>query len=128
MTTLNVGGIGVSPGFAITGEEFLLHLLQGVTRITIDGVEPPTQGAGGGYSVALQLYNFWFPWVDEKIVESKFDGVCQQLGTMSNRPTYVRDYHMIALMRAVDYILAPRYWGQIVATADSVVPVPPNVP
>lgn len=125
MTTLSTGAWGVSPQFSITAEELTLHLIAAVTRVSIDGVEPPTLGPGGLASAAYGQVNQWFPWVDEKIVPPKYDGVCQHLGVPSNRPTPIRDYHTIALMRAVDYVLAPTYWGMISASVDTILPVPP---
>lgn len=125
MSDLNLGATGTSPTFAIAAEEFVRHYLARVTRVAIDGVEPPTQGEGGGMSEALRLVNQWSPWIDEKIIPPKFDGVCQYLGVVSNRPTHMRDYHWIALMKAVDYLLAPRYSGLIISKVDTVIPAPP---
>jgi hypothetical protein len=128
MAELNVLAFGVSPIFPITAEEFKLWQSQAVTRVDIDGVEPPTLGEGGGHSAAHSLKNKWFPWIDEKLVTPKYDGVSQFLGTPSNRPTHIRDYHMISLMRAVDYILDPQYVGNLEARVDSVLPVSPPIP
>lgn len=116
---------GISPAFSITSEEFVMNYFTAVTRISIDGVHPPILGPGGGYSAAFELLNLWFPWIDEKLVEPKYDGVCQHTGNASNRPTFIRDYHAICLMRAVDYILSPMYKGLIVASVGTVVPSPP---
>ncbi len=119
---------GTSPGFAITAEELTLNYFTAVTKIAIDGVHPPILGPGGGYTTAFELLNLWFPWIDEKIVEPKYDGVCQYLAVPSNRPSFIADYHAITLMRAVDYILAPRYAALIVATVGTVLPSGPPTP
>lgn len=124
----NFAAISTSPAFTITAEEFLWEYLASVTRVTIDGVEPPRLGLDLGYSYSMAIMNEWSPWIDDKIVEPKFDGVCQYLGTVSNQPTLIRDYHWIALMRAVDYLLAPRYVGLILALVDTAVPIPPPLP
>jgi hypothetical protein len=128
MSAFNAGALGVSPPFSITAEELILNYFTAVTRIAIDGVEPPSLGAYGGSSVAFNLKNHWFPWIDEKLVEPKFDGVCQHLGVVSNRPTVFKDFHMITLMRAIDYILTPQYYGYITAEVDTVLPEPPPTP
>lgn len=120
--TISVIATGVSPAFPITAEEFKSRHVQSVTRIGLDGVEPPVLGAGGGKSYAHALINQWFPWIDEKIVEPKYDGIAQYLGLPSNRPTFIKDYHMIALMRAVDRILHPTYVGLIKARTGTVSP------
>jgi len=112
----------VSPAFPVSAEELRIIRRQAVTRTTIDGVQPPILGQGGGPSWVHGLTNRWYPWIDEKIVEPKYDGIGVYLGQATNRPTPVKDYHMIALMRAVDYILAPVYVAQINATVDTVVP------
>ena len=122
MTTLNISSVGVSPAFAVSAEELELWLTQSVMKVSTLGVQPPTLGAGGGPSVAHLLRNAWFPWIDEKIVEPKWDGVAVLTGTISNRPTMIKDFHMITLMRAVDYLLQPRYMGKIIASVGGVIP------
>jgi hypothetical protein len=116
---------GVSPVFSISDERFKLWLAQAVTQVSIDGVSPPVLTTDHGYSDAFTLKNQWFPWIDEKIVEPKFDGVAQFLGAPSNRPTFIKDFHTIALMRAVDHILRPRYSAAIKAAVDTVKPTAP---
>lgn len=124
--TVKLTAIGISPAFQITAEE-LRHRYLGVPTPSPVGnwVPPPTFGENGGASLAMQLINAWFPWIDEKLVPPKFDGVCQYLGIASNRPTYIKDYHMITLNRAVDRILTPSYVGVIAASVVGVGPVPP---
>jgi len=125
MSTLNLNATGVSPTFPVTAEEFIKRYIQRISFTSIQGVQPPTLGAQGGFSTAHNLRNRWFPWIDEKIVEPKYDGVSQFLGTPSNRPTLIKDYHMIAMMRAVDEILSPNYVGTIQVIVDTVVPISP---
>jgi len=127
MSSISISATGISPAFPVTAEEFVKQYLQAVTYTNIDGVQPPTLGAQGGVSVAQNMINRWFPWIDEKIIEPKYDGVSQYLGICSNQPTHTKDYHMIALMRAVDAILAPEYVGLIQAYADTVLPIGPNL-
>lgn len=123
-STLNLSSVGVSYRFTVTNEDLLLRYIQRVTKIPIDGVQPPLFGEGGGASLAMKFINEWFPWVDEKIVEPKYDGVCAYLGIPSNQPTFVKDYHYIALMRAADKALAPAYDAYFTAQVDGVVPYP----
>ena len=118
--SFKVAAKGVSPSFKISAEEFKLYYYQGLSPIDIDIVKPPAFGPDGGYSHAMDYINRWFPWIDEKIVEPKYDGVCEFLGIPSNRPTPVKDFHVISLMRAVDYIVAPRYLAMIKARVGSV--------
>jgi len=125
MPTISTIASGISPTFPVTGEEFKYILVQSLTKVNIDGVSPPAGGEHGGYSHAMSFVNKWFPWIDEKIIEPKYDGVCQFLGVPSNRPTLVKDFHIIALYRAVDYILAPSYLCTIETVVD---PVTPNGP
>lgn len=120
--TISISATGISPAFPITAEEFKLWRVQSVTRVGLDGVEPPLLGAGGGVSEAHRLFNLWYPWIDDKLLEPKYDGVAKYLGMPSNRPSPMKDYHTIALMRATDYILAPKYVGLIRATAGSAGP------
>jgi hypothetical protein len=119
--------VSVSPIFTITGENFILDHFQTVTRIDIDGVQPPLLGADGGYSTLMDMLNEWFPWLDEKIVEPKYDGVCFYLGIPSNQPTYIKDYHTLAMFRAADRVLSPRYDGLFRGTVDTPSPTPPPV-
>lgn len=128
MTAAGTSSSGISPTFPVTSEDLTLRYLQGVTRFALDGVEPPNLGAQGGTSVAFSFTNYWSPWIDEKLVSPKFDGVCQYIGMMSNRPSHVKDFHAITLMRAVDYMMAPVYTGFIVASVDTVVPIVPGTP
>ena len=123
--SINNVSTGISPVFAISSENFKKWYVQVVTRVDIDGVSPPSLGVSNGKSSAHDLMNQWFPWIDEKLVEPKFDGVCAKLGTISNRPTQVKDYHIIAMMRAVDAILAPRYVAFIVARVNALMAEPP---
>lgn len=123
--TISSNASGVSPIFPITAEEMILDLFTTVTQIEIDGVPPPILGDDGGYSTAHEFVNQWYPWIDEKIVEPKYDGVTQFFGMPSNRPSYVKDYHMLALFRATDYILQPRYNSMVIATVQSPAPYPP---
>jgi hypothetical protein len=125
VSTIPTENPGVSPPFPISGEEFILRHIQAITRVQIDGVEPPTLGFQAGYSPAVVLTNRWFPWIDEKLVEPKYDGVSQYLGIPSNQPTPIRDYHMLSLFRAVDAILAPAYTGLMMAQVDSIMPESP---
>jgi hypothetical protein len=125
MSTIGTGAWGVSPTFQITAEELTLNYFTAIIRIAIDGVEPPTLGAFGGHSEMFNRRNVWSPWIDDKLIEPKYDGVCQFTGQASNRPTVMKDYHIITLMRAVDAILAPRYVAQIVAQVGTVLPAPP---
>lgn len=127
-TTIPATSIGVSPSFPVTAEEFENHYRQAVTRIAIDGVEPPISIAGIGVSAAMKLVNLWFPWIDEKIVEPKYDGAGRYLGQVTNKPDFIKDYWFIAMMRAVDYVLAPRYDAHIAATVGTVAPIPAPVP
>ena len=123
--TVNISAVGTSPAFSISAEEMKLNYFAWVTPVDIDGVNPPDLTQKTGFSVAMSLINWWFPWIDEKLVEPKYDGVCQYLGMPSNRPSYVKDYHTIALMRATDYLLQPRYVGLIRARVGSSSPNPP---
>ena len=125
-TTISTSASGISPAFPITAEEFLQRFVQGITRVSIEGVSPPTLGEEGGYSGSMTYVNLWYPWIDEKIVEPKYDGICVHLGVPSNRPTLIKDYHMIALLRATDRVLDPNYEGLIWAEVDDVTPDDPT--
>ena len=128
MATASAAAAGVSPAFKISREQLLLRRVFPLTFIQIDGVQPPVLGPESGASDAMKLINRWFPWIDEKLVEPKFDGACQHLGIASNRPTFIKDYHVLALCRAVDYVLQPDFVGVIRAVAGTVSPVPPPTP
>jgi len=128
VSSASAAAIGVSPQFSVSAEDLTLHYRTGVTWIDIDGVHPPILGENGGYTAAMNLVNLWYPWADEKLVEPKFDGVCHYTAAISNRPTFIKDFHMIGMMRIVDKILAPSYQGLIVASVGTVVPSPPPQP
>lgn len=128
MSTLNLAATGISPAFPVSAEELVLHLAQVVTPTNVNGVQPPVLGVQGGYSLTHNRRNRWFPWIDEKLVAPKYDGVAAYLGMPSNRPTPIKDYHMLSLMRAVDYILAIAYRGIIEAEVDTVLPQSPPAP
>jgi hypothetical protein len=128
MTAISGTALGVSPTFPISAEELTLNYRSAVTRIAIDGVHPPIMGVGGGYSHAMDLINRWFPWIDAKLVEPKFDGVGQWTGQITNRPTFISDYHMISLMRAADRILKPAYIATILVTVTTITPIAPSTP
>jgi hypothetical protein len=127
--TLDISATGISPMFEVTAEEFILNLYTTVTRVDFDGVQPPLLGEDGGYSQSMALINNLFPWVDEKLVEPKFDGVCQYLGICSNQPTFLKDFHLLALFRSVDVLLSPSYIGIFEATTNNPYPIgPPPTP
>ena len=126
MTTISTTATGISPAFQVSAEEFIQRFLQGISRVSIDGVEPPTLGAEGGYSAAMTYINLWSHWIDDKLVEPKYDGICVYLGVPSNRPSLFKDYHLIALMRATDRILDPEYEGLVLASVDDVTPEDPT--
>lgn len=115
---------GVSPRFTISGEDFVLEFITSVTKIDIDGPQPPMLGADGGSSFAMQLRQLWYPWLCEKLVEPKYDGVCQYLGMPSNKPSFIKDYHMISLFRAVDYLMSPVFLAHFEGRIDGPTPLP----
>lgn len=124
-TTINTSAVGVSPIFGVTSEEFVLDLFTGIADIEIDGVKPPTFGDDGGPSHAHDLIQHWSYWMDEKIVEPKYDQIGAYLGMPTNRPTYVKDYHILSLFRAVDYIMSPEYDALFHASVDAPTPIGP---
>jgi hypothetical protein len=126
-TNLSVTAQGISPLFLITAEDFILNTLTSMTPVSIDGVLPPWMGVDGGVSYANSLINTWFPWIDEKLLEPKYDGVGVYLGMPTNQPTYIKDYHMLTLFRATDVILAPYYQGLFQVTADGPTPIAPPI-
>ena len=125
MSTISSTAQGVSPLFTVTAENFILDSLLSLTPVDIDGVLPPWLGDDGGLSYAHTLMNLWFPWIDEKICEPKYDGICKYFGMPSNRPTYIKDYHVLTLFRATDYILKPNYQGRFEATVDGPTAIEP---
>ena len=128
MSTLSAFSVGISPTFPVSAEELVMRYVTAVTRVETGGVEPPTLGAGGGYSEAMRHRQRWFPWLDEKIIEPKYDGVAAFMGLPSNRPTFIKDYHTIAMMRAIDDLMKPLYTATIHAEVDTVTPEPPPIP
>lgn len=122
---LNVTAIGTSPIFSVAPQDFLLRRYTQVSPVPGSWVQPPALGIQGGPSFAMNFTNRWYPWIDEKLCEPKYDGVCQYLGIASNRPTYVKDYHMIALNRAVDMLLNSSYTAYIQAKVTGPAPTPP---
>lgn len=122
MAGISAASVGISPGFSVSAEDLRINNWPGITLIKIDGVRPPVLGPDNGFSFSMRLVNKWFPWIDEKLVEPKYDGVCQYLGVPSNKPSFIKDYHFIALNRAVETILYPEYHAMIVAKVGSIIP------
>lgn len=125
MSSLSAFSLGVSPYFAITAESLRQRYVTAITRVDTGGVEPPTLGAQGGHSQAMRFINRWHPWLDEKLLEPKYDGFAAYSGLPSNRPTPIKDFHAIALMRAVDELLLEEYEGLIEAEVTTVIPESP---
>jgi len=120
---------GVSPEFAISGEDFQWINRFVPTEVDIEGVKPPEVGNGVAYSNAMNLWvQPWAYWNYEKITEPKYDGICQYFGRVSNKPDLIKDYHMIGIMRNVDVMIEPSVRFNIQCTVEAVLPQGPTTP
>lgn len=102
-----------------------------VSKFTLDEAHPPIVSENDKNSI-LALKKWINPWPEisfEKINFPKYDGsnnvvgdagVYQYLGEPSNKPDYIKDYHIISLARLVDYWAEPAWEGKIVAKVTSV--------
>ncbi|MGQ4893426.1 MAG: hypothetical protein ACP6IQ_02235 [Candidatus Njordarchaeia archaeon] len=108
---------GTSPYVKITAEDLTYKPVNESLKVSRDReVSPPVLGNGNSYSVLLDLRQSWNAWYT-KLTEPKFDGVGQYLGQVTNNPDFIKDYHMILIMRNVETIIAPRYKALIRGSA-----------
>lgn len=101
---------GVSPVFSVSAEdmrETKVSLTAGADQG--DAVNPPSVGPGAAVSEAMNLIQPWQSWNFSHVAEPKFDGICQHVGTISNRPDFISEHHMIGLLRNIDDALRPGY-------------------
>jgi len=108
-------GTGTSGDTDISNEDFNEIKFHRVIDFDLgDLPSPPTINIGNTGSVAMT--KFVTPWPEisfEKIAYPRWDGVTQYQGDISNRPSFVSDYHFISLMRNIDIYLSPNYQGYI---------------
>lgn len=102
-----------------------------VSKFSLDQANPPIVKANDNNSI-FALKKWINPWPEisfEKINFPKYDGsntetgsagFYQYLGEPSNRPDYIKDYHVISLARLVDYWAEPVWEGKILAKVNSV--------
>ena len=98
---------GASPSFSITAENIVDYQYHKVAEVDIKGAHPPALGEASNYSESFAWKNVHSPFNFEPIVEPKYDGHAQYFGHVSNRPDFIKDYHMIGIMRQVDVIIKP---------------------
>jgi len=109
---------GTSPYIKISAEEMTYKPVNESPKVSRDReVSPPVLGEGNSYSSLLELQQQWNAWYT-KLTEPKFDGVGQYLGQVTNNPDFIKDYHMIFIMRNVEAIIAPRYKALIRGNAN----------
>ena len=105
-----------------------------VAKFSLKEANPPSVKINTAEDAANAVFAIkkWInPWPEiafEKINFPKYSGanlgksagVYQYLGEPSNKPDYIKDYHVISLARLVDYWAEPRWEGKITATVTSV--------
>jgi hypothetical protein len=117
-TTTPVRNYGTSPYVKITSESMRLNLYQNVAKLGALVVKPPSLNIGGAVSAAMGAWvQPWPLWNYSKLTEPKFDGICNYIGTISNKPDMISNYHFIGLMRNVDVAIAPQYQADITASS-----------
>jgi hypothetical protein len=109
---------GVSPYITITSENIRSYKFCDASKVKFnDVVQPPKINTNVAISPAISNWIQTSPiWNYERVVEPKFDGICKKIGTISNRPDPISNYHFIGLMRDVDRIIAPQYDASISAS------------
>jgi hypothetical protein len=121
--------VGTSPLITISAEEMSLTNVHNITKVKIDGVKPPEVAQGSAFSHAMNLWiQLWPHWNYNKITEPKYDGIGDDIGQISNRPDFIKDYHAIGIMRNVDAYLRPSFFSHIYAQANMPTPTPPPTP
>lgn len=112
----------VSPTFKITSQPFLQQSTNKVTRFNLESVNPPS--IAGDFSEAVLKYINPYPDIAfEKIILPQWEGISNFTTQVSNQPDYIKDYHIISLMRCCDYINSPHYKGQINGNTNPPIPV-----
>lgn len=118
---------GTSPRFKYTGEELIEGKYHSISSFSVTtSVTPPEVAPGNTASLSMSKWiQPWPDWNFEKIASPLYDGVCKYLGTPSNRPDFIKDYHFIGVMRTIDFYLAPSYAAFISCRTGGNTPNPP---
>ena len=119
---------GTSPKVTITAEKFNSHYYSSVVDVDLP-IKPPDINAGFASSYAMTKWkNPWELIAFGKIVEPHYDGIGDKIGTISNLPDFIKDTHIISLMRLVDKYLETAYISNINVSASSPSPNKPPAP
>ena len=125
----NASSSGTSPTFVVSGEDIIERKYHTISTFEVTTVKPPQLNSGNDASLAMSKWvQPWPHWNFDKIAFPLYDGVCQFLGTPSNRPDFIKDYHFIGIMRNVDIYLAPTYSSYIVTKTEGVGAASPPTP
>lgn len=113
---------GTSKSFTITGSgNYKLAIKGDMVQLNLSDLESKPPQIGNGYKKdieAIEKSICIYPDIAfEKIILPQFDGIARYTGHFSNQPDFIKDYHIISLMRLVDRSLMPTYKAQINSTA-----------
>lgn len=112
---------GTSSSYTILLQNMQTKKYHRVSKFDLSKTHPPQIEINkSNVSVAVQKWITPWPVISfEKINFPKYEGLNQYIGEASNKPDYIKDYHLIALARNIDYWSKPEYQGIIVAETDS---------
>lgn len=113
---------GVSPSFKLNGvDNFKITIKDKMVQLDLSGLQAKPPTLTGKYEqdiVAIEKFICTYPDIAfEKIILPQFDGIGRYTGNFSNQPDFIKDYHVISLMRMIDQISKPSYKAQITAKA-----------
>ena len=112
---------GTSELFNIVIQNMQTMKFHKVTKFDLTVAHPPVLKPNS--SQGIHAIEKWItPWPEisfERVSFPKYEGIYQYLGEPSNKPDFIKDYHIISLMRNIDYWSKPAYDARIKATANT---------
>lgn len=112
-----MSNVGTSDFFGIKFENMSKSYYHNVTKFDLSKTHPPQIEST---KLGCHAITKWItPWPEisfEKINFPKYEGVYEYLGEPSNKPDYIKDYHVISLARNIDYWAEPEFKASLKCT------------
>lgn len=116
-----MSNVGTSPQFNIVFQNMQTMKFHKVSQFDLTAAHPPVLKPNS--SQGINAIEKWItPWPEisfERVSFPKYEGIHQYLGEPSNKPDYIKDYHLISIARNIDYWSKPSYELRIKAKANS---------
>lgn len=114
--------MGTSFKITLSGESF--NITQGYSLSAIKDSEivaqPPKPNGDEPSHAMLKFQNPFPEFAFDKISQPDYGrGLSSITGLPANKPDYTADYHVIALMRCIDFMLSQGYEGRIDGNYDN---------